>query len=66
MPTNLENSAVTTRLEKSLFISIPKNDNAKECSNYPTIAFVSQTSKELLKILHASLQQYVNQELSDI
>ena len=45
-----------------VFIPIPKKGNAKECSNYHTIAFISQASKVLLKILHARLQQYVNCE----
>ena len=66
MPTNLENSAVATRLEKSVFIPIPKKDNFKECSNYHTVAFISYASKVMLKILQARLQQYVNQELPDV
>ena len=66
MPANLENSAVTTGLERSIFIPIPKKGNAKECSNYRTIALISQTSKVMLKILHARLQQYVNRELPDV
>ena len=45
---------------------IPKKGNVKECSNYNTIAFISHASKVLLKILQASLQQYVNQELPDV
>ena len=49
MPTNLENSAVATGLEK-LFIPIPKRGNAKECSNYHTTALISHTSKVMLKI----------------
>ena len=65
MPANLENSAVVTRLEKSVFISIPKKGNA-ECSNYHTIALISHASKLMLKILHARLQQYVNHELPDV
>ena len=66
MPANLENSAVATGLEKVLFIPIPKKDNDKECSNYCTIAFISHTSKVMLKILQARLQQYVKCELPDI
>ena len=62
MPENLENSAVATGLEKSVFISIPKKGNAKECSDYRTIAFISHASKIMLKIFQARLQQYVNQE----
>ena len=46
--------------KKSVFISIPKKGNAKECSNYRTIAFISHASKVMLKILQARLQQYVN------
>ena len=49
-----------------LFIPIPKNGNAKECSNYHTIAFISHASKVMLKILQAKLQQYVNRELPDV
>ena len=63
MPANLEKSAVATGLERSVFIPIPKKGNAKECSNYHTIALISHTSKEMLKILQARLQQYVNREL---
>ena len=66
MPTNLENSAVATGLEKSVFIPIPKKGNAKECSNYRTIALISHTSKVMLKILQAKLQQYMNRELPDV
>ena len=60
MPANLENSAVATGLEKVSFYSVPKKGNAKECSNYHTIAVISHTSKVTLKILQARLQQYVN------
>ena len=49
----------------SLFIPIPKKGNAKECSNYRTIALISHASKVMLKILQARLQQYVNRELPD-
>ena len=49
MPANLENSAVATGLQKVIFISIPKKGNAKECSNYCTIALISHTSKVMLK-----------------
>ena len=61
MPANLENSAVATGLEKVNFHSSPK-----ECSNYHTIALVSDASKVMLKILQASLLQYVNCELTDV
>ena len=50
---------------RSVFIQIPKKGNPKECSNYHTIALISQASKVMLKILQASLQQYVNCELPD-
>ena len=66
MPANLENSAVATGLEKSVFIPIPKKGNTKECSNYCTVALISHASKVMLKILKARLQQYVNQELPDV
>ena len=66
MPANLENSAVATGMEKSVFIPTPKKGNAKGCSNYCTIVLISHASKVMLKILQARLQQYVNQELPDI
>ena len=50
----------------SVFIPIPKQGNAKECSNYRTIARISHASKVMLKILQARFQQYVNQELPDV
>ena len=50
----------------SVFIPVPKKGNAKECSNYCTIALISHASKVLLEILQARLQQYVNRELSDV
>ena len=65
MPTNLEDSAVATRLERSVFIPIPKKGNAKECSNYHTVTLISHASKVMLKILQARFQQYVNCELPD-
>jgi len=49
--------------KRSAFISIPKKGNAKECSNYRTIALISHAGKVKLKILQARLQQYVNREL---
>ena len=52
--------------KRSVFIPIPKKGNAKECSNYHTIALVSHASKVMLKILQARLQQYVNCELPDV
>ena len=66
MSVNLENSAVATGLEKSVFIPIPKKGNAKECSNNCTIALISDTSKAMLKILQARRQQYVNHELPEV
>ena len=66
MPANLENSAVATGLEKSVFIPVPKKGNAKECSNYRTVALISHASKVMLKILQARLQQYVNREPPDV
>ena len=67
MPANLENSAVATGLEKSVFIPIPKTDNAKECSYYYTIPFISKhASKVMLKILQARLHQYLKQEPADV
>ena len=52
--------------KRSIFIPIPKKGNAKECSNNRTIALISHTSKVMLKILQARLQQYVNHELPDV
>ena len=66
MLANLENSTVATGLEKIIFIPIPKNVNAKEFSNYPTVAPISHTSKCMIKILQARPQQYKNQELPDV
>ena len=65
MPANLENSAVATGQE-NLSIHSNHKDNAKECSNYRTIALNSHASKVMLKILQARLQQLVNQELPDV
>ena len=66
MSTKLENSAVATGLKKVSFHSNPKKGNAKESSNYCTIALISHASKVVLKILQATLQQYVNQEPPDV
>ena len=66
MPANLENSAVATGLEKVNFQSTPKKGNAKQCSNYHTIALISHASKVVLKILQGRLQQYVNCGLPDV
>ena len=66
MPANFENSAVPQDWKKSVFIPIPKKGNAKECSNYRTVALISHASKVMLKILPARLQQYMNCELPDV
>ena len=66
MSANLENSAVATGLENVNFHSNPKEGHAKQCSNYPTIALISHTSKVMLKMLQARLQQYMNWELPDV
>ena len=52
--------------KRSVFISIPKKGNAKECSNYRTITLISHASKIMLKILQARLHQYMNRELPDV
>ena len=61
MPANLENAAVATGLEMVSF-----HFNAKECSNYRTVALISHASKDMLKIFQASLHQYLNRELPDV
>ena len=66
MPANLEYSAVATGLGKVSFHSNPKETNAKECSNYHTIALVSHASKVMLKITQARLQQYMNCEFPHV
>ena len=63
MAVNLENSAVAKDWKMSVFIPIPKKGNAKECSNYHTIALISHASKIMLKILQTRLQPYMKQEL---
>ena len=63
MTANLENSAVATGLERSVYIPIPKKDNAKECSNYCAIELISHASKVILKIIQAKLQQYMSEKL---
>ena len=52
--------------KRSVFIPIPKKDNAKECSNYLTVALISHASEVMLKILQARLQQYMSHELPDV
>ena len=64
MSGHLENSVVATRL--AVFTPTPKKDNGKQCSNYHTIALISQDSKVMLKILQARLQQYLKWEISDV
>ena len=66
MPANVENSAVAIGLERSVFIPIPKKGNAKECSNYCTIAVISHANKVMFRIHQTQFQQYVNQKLSDV
>ena len=66
MPANLKTQRCPQDWKKSVFIPIPKKGNAKESSNYHTIALISQTSKVMLKILQVRLQQYVNCELPDV
>ena len=66
MSANLESSAVATGLEKVSFHSNPKERQCQRISNYSTIALISHTSKVMLKILQARLQQYVSHELLDV
>ena len=63
MPTNLENSAVATGLEKVSFYSNPEEGQCKRILNYCTISLTSQASKVMLKMFQASIQQYMNREL---
>ena len=63
---NVETQQWPQDWKRSVFIPIPKKGNAKECSNYWTIAFISHASKVMLKILQARLQQYMNCELPDV
>jgi len=66
MPANLENSEVATNRKRSVFIPIPKKGNANKCSNYCTVALISHTSKVMLKILQARLQQYMKHGLPEV
>ena len=66
MPANLKTQQWPQDWKRSVFIPIPKEGNAKECSNYRTIALMSHANKVMLKILQSSLQQYVNRELPDV
>ena len=68
MPTNLENSAVATGLEKDCIL-IPKKGNAKEYLNYCTTALISHASRVMFRILQARIQEYIeilNSELPDV
>ena len=65
MPGNLENSAVSTALKKVSFHFNPKEGQCQKCSNYPTIALISQASKVTLKILQTRLQ-YTNRKLPEV
>ena len=66
MSANLKTRQWPQDWKRSVFIPIPKKGNAKECSNYRTIALISHNSKVVLKILQARLQQYMNCELPDV
>ena len=66
MPVNLKTQQWPQDWKRSVFIPIPKKGNAKESSNYHTIALISYASKVILKMLKARLQQYVNRELPDV
>ena len=66
MPANLENSVWPQSWKRSIFIPVPKKDNAKECSKCHTIALISYARKVMLNILQARLQQYMNHELPDV
>ena len=63
MPANWKTQQWPEDWKRSVFMPIPKKDNAKECSNYHTIALITHANKVMLKILQARLQQYVNREL---
>ena len=66
MSANLEDPAVATGLKRSILIPTPKNGSTKECDNHWTTALISHSSKVMLKVLHARLQHYANQELPDV
>ena len=66
MPANLESQQWPQDRRSSVFIPFPKKGNAKECSNFSTIALISHASKVMLKIIQARLQQYMNHELSHV
>ena len=66
MSANLENSQWSQDWKRSIFIPVPKKGNAKEHSNYHTVALILHASKVMLKILQARLQQCMNQEFPDV
>ena len=66
MPANLENRQWPKDWKRSVFIPIPNKGNSKECSNYCTAALISHTSKIMLNILQARLQEYMNGKLPDV
>ena len=66
MPANLKIQQWPQNWKRSVLIPVPNKGNAKECSNYCTIALISHTSKVMLKLLQARLQKYVNPELPDV
>ena len=66
MPANWETQQWPQDWKRSVFIPIPKKGNAKEYSNYYTIALISHANKVMLKILQVRLQQYMNCELADV
>ena len=66
MPANWKTQERPTGMERAVFIPIPEKGNAKECSNYHTIALIAHAKKVMLKILQARLQHYMNCELSDV
>ena len=66
MPANWKTQQWPQAWKRSIFILIPKKGNAKECSNYHTVALISHASKVMLKILQARFQQYMNCKLPDV
>ena len=66
MSANPEDPAVATGLKRSVLTPVPKKGCTKECSNHRIVAFISHASKFMLKILHAGLQHYANQELPGV
>ena len=66
MPANLKTQQWPQDWKRSVFIPIPKKGNAKESSNYRTVALISHAIELMLKILQARIQQYVNDELPDV